>query len=231
MRMCLALLIGLTWLTGGTARAAFILVTSRTALGGTDSLNWATIGPNGTIVPNMTAVTSADGSTASVRLGGSGQMVRRTQGAGAGQFRGNFAPGDALLASTTATPLFVDFGGPVTAAGAQIQVTNATGPFTARIFAVAENGTLIRGFDVPALSTNGNDNTAVFVGIIATDGDTFHQLRFNAYTGPINAATFRPYAINQLDFTPVPAPPAAVLAVIGAAVLGLARARRRLTGS
>lgn len=220
------------------AQAGFVLVTSRSALAGTDHVDWAAAGPNNTILGNVFTVNSANGVAVQADLTGTGAsavMQRRTQGTTAGSYIGNFAPGDALLVTNPGVTGFVghvlyNFAGGATAAGTQIQANNISGVFTARILAYSAAGDIVAGFDVAGFGSGANNNSAIFVGIRATDGDSFASLRLSTYIG---TNTFRNFAINQLDFTPaanpVPAPPGLVLAASGlvCVVAGRRSVRRR----
>jgi hypothetical protein len=212
-----------------TARAGYALVTSRAALGGTDSIDWAQLGPELTVVPSPAAVMSAGGVSATVSQPVS-PFERRDEGT---TWFGNFAPGDALLYTSNVTvggsgPMTIDFGSTsVVAAGAQIQAV-FYGTFTGRVEALDGMGMVLASFDVPGLSDGAADNSAIFLGIVATGGDSFAQVRFDTF----DSFDTSDFAINRLDLTvggaaAVPAPAGLVLLAAAAPVFGLRRLARR----
>ena len=193
----------------GSGEAGFVLLNSR-ATGGADSIGFGQLGANG-MVANPSSVTSAGGVGASVSKA-SGDFQLSTQGAGSG-FAGNFASGDRVLSTATAAggPLTIDFADAfaVTSAGSQFQ-TNFYGAFTARVEALSALGAVLASFTFSGNSNDANDNSAVFAGIRATEGDHFDKLRF---TGLTAAGQPNNFSINQVSLS------------AGAAGLGLARRR------
>lgn len=199
-----------------SARADFVFVTSRADLAGADTIDWGPLGGNGAMVPNPFNIVSIGGNSV---LGSKPfeNFRRLDQGNGVS---GNFAFGDRLLFTDTNGPLTLDFPKPVLAAGTQIQ-RSVFGPFTATIEALDTNGNVLASFSVDGVSNSNQDNSAIFIGIRATNGDVFDKLR-------VHVPGFGDFAflVNQVDFTVVPEPSGWVLALMGGAGM-LWYARRR----
>src|SRR5262244_2154802 len=140
---------------------SYSLVTSRAALAGTDSVNWATLGAPGTSVANPFSVSSAAGQGVTVSKIASGDnnpanfLMDEEWGPTTGDsyvIHGNFAPGDIVL-DTNGAPhtgrqntITLNFGAtPVAAGGAQI-MTNLYGGFTAEIDALDAKGKALARF-------------------------------------------------------------------------------------
>jgi hypothetical protein len=182
-------------------QAAPILVTSRATLGGTDFINWGSLGPAGTLVTDPFNATSNGGITVGIDKTLAGQMQVKQQGAGANNFLGNFAPGDFLIAtnnfSTSNNPLLFNFGGAgASAAGTQIQ-SGSFGSFTARIEAFDVNLVSLGSFTVNGSSSNAGDNSAIFIGL--TSDVPIFRVALSLSAAPSNF--IGDYAINRFDFT------------------------------
>jgi hypothetical protein len=208
--------------------AGFVAVSSRAVLAGTDFIDWGTKGGVFTVLPNPFSVTSNGGLTATVSQA-SGTFERRDQNTGWG---GSFNSGDRLLWTRGNNgPITILFATPLTAAGANFQ-TDFYGGFTARVDALAADGTTVLGsYTFSGTSSSASDGSSPFAGLQATGGDVFYGLRFTGLT----ATSFpNDFAINQLDLVPgaatnaVPAPAGLVLLGLGLPALGLTRRRAKL---
>ena len=231
------LVLGLLAVCGLTspASAAYVSVSSRSTLAGTDFLDWGSAGAEGATPTNPFTITSNGGKSVTVSQA-TGTFLRQNQGS---LYGGLFANGDKLLVTNQTAnrgPITINFGTAVSAAGAQFQ-TNFFGTFTATVEALNSAGTSLFTYTFTGNAGSGGGNSAVFAGISTNAGSTFTQLRFTGISGVTNPNAF---AINQLDFTPaaapppptnaVPAPPGLMMVLSGAAFAGVtALIRRRRT--
>ncbi len=159
------------------------LITSRSDLGGNDHVDWAALGPSKTPIVTPRQGQTADG--AWYVLTQPKHLVRLRQGTdAAATWVGNFAQDDAVLAtSLDPSPIEIRFTPPVRGAGAQVQPAdlpgNAGKKFRARIVAQDAGGNVLAQFDLDGRSTNGNDDQAIFIGILS-DQPGIVSLEINA---------------------------------------------------
>jgi hypothetical protein len=219
---------GLLLALSSQAQASLSLVTSRGALGGTDFVDWGTLGPAFTDVLNGSTVTSNLGRTLSITDDLGGNMQRRDQGTG---WNGNFAPGDHLLWMNQPGqgPLTLTISGLplLSAIGSQIQA-DFFGAFTAKIEAFDSAHNSLGSFTEDGVSNANGDNSAIFLGVRSTSADIASIVY--SLTAAVNDT--RDFAINQLDFTSqaVPEPSTLVsLGLMGLCTAGFALRRRILT--
>jgi hypothetical protein len=199
----------------------FSLVTSRTALAGTDSVDWSTLFPTTSPVNPFTILSTA-GRSISVSKAIAGNFATNVEcpaspGCGWG---GNFAPGDTILLTNASgsfltksdNPITLNFGTTAVAAGgAQIQ-TEVQDPFTAKVEAFDANGVRLASFTEHGNSTGAEDNSAIFIGISSTSAN------ISRIALSISAGDFKgDFAINKFDFrtSPVAAGPFAAAPIIG----------------
>jgi hypothetical protein len=155
---------GLVFLAAAPAKAD-MLITSRSALGGTDHIDWGVLGPatpGATLaaIPSPSTLLSAGGvsftiSESPTLTQNQANFMRYDQVGSAVPFQawyGNFSPGDHLLFTGTGVagggmgPIVITSNGPLmVAAGTQIQA-NLPGPFTAIITTFDANGNPISSF-------------------------------------------------------------------------------------
>jgi hypothetical protein len=219
------------------------LVSSRAALAGTDSLDWAKLGAPGTSVANPFTVSSTAGRSVTVNKTESGTFLLDEQWGpttpNSYVIHGNFAPGDIVLATNGAphtgrqNTITLNFGAtPVAAGGAQI-MTNRYGRFTAEIDALDSQGKTLARFTEAGNATNAADNSAIFLGISSTS-PTIYQIAIS-----VTQAAYDQYkgvfAINKFDFrtSPLAAATSAAVPAIGqpASALDLAPLASSLPGT
>jgi hypothetical protein len=211
----------------GQARAGTFLIADRAGVSATDSVDWGQKGPAFTVAPNPFTAISANGETLTVSQM-TGSFERRDQGFPSGGWNGNFAPGDHLLWTRgnlgSSGPITIDFGPTgIFAGGAQIQANVADGSkFTAHLSAFDKFGALLGEVTEDGLANNSADNSAIFIGI-GSDDTPISKLEFSLDSANSLLGDF---AINQLDFAPVPEP--ASLALFAAGTLGLLAYARRV---
>jgi len=184
-------------------KGAVTLVTSRSGLGGTDSINWGLLGNSFTSVPNPFVILSNGGLPVTVSQAG-GNFERRDEVNGS--WGGNFSPGDRLLWTDNfdvggGGPITIDFGSSsLTSFGLQIQA-DFLGAFTAQLqvndgsnSTVTENG----------YSSGSDDGSAIFIGV--SSSVPFSQIIISLLSANNNLDDF---AVNQADFIPAGSTPSA----------------------
>jgi hypothetical protein len=219
---------------------SYSLVTSRTALAGTDSVNWGTIGPQWTAVPNPFTILSTSGRSITVSKTVPDNfvtLVEKGPGYPSGEWIGNFAPGDAVLwthdAGTNSgrrNPMNLNFGATAVAAGgAQIDLDIATGAsvkFVAEVDAYDASGNLLASFTEKGVATTAADNSAIVIGISSSSANIY-QIALSIKDN--SNGEKGDFAINKFDFrtsalaaTPAVGQPASALnlAPLASSLLG-----------
>ena len=181
----------------------FVSVASRSALAGSDNIDWGDLGSQSGSIPQPITIRSDAGLQALVTNSSNPPVAspapfnRAKQDFFSG-WRGNFALGDELIYTASQRIITIDFPSAVVAAGMQVQPGTLIIQFTTRVEALDASGAVLAFFDVIGISTNAEDNSAPFVGIRATGGATFDKIRITNQT----AMPTPGIAINRVDFTP-----------------------------
>jgi hypothetical protein len=207
------------------AQASVLFVNSRAGLGANDSVDWAQLGPDRTVLSNPFTATSSGGLGVTGQFtGGSGEL--RTQSA---SWAGNFAIGDAVLYAWDGNggigPLTLTFANAVSGVGAQI-MADYYGRFTGSIEAFDSfNNSLGLFSNLSGVSNGDADNSAVFWGISSTNSD-IKSIVFNASDdfgdGP-NDFTINQLSLVTANTTAVPEP----FTIVGTLIGGTAALRMR----
>jgi len=208
---------------------SFTLVTSRTALAGTDSVNWGTLvptpPPSGIYVANPFTVLSTAGRSISVSKTIADsflvtQQVSAPPYQGNGVWNGNFAVGDWVLDTSDnggrTNPITLNFGATAVAAGgAQIDVDIAGGSsinFTAEVDAYDANGNTLASFTEKGTASDAGDNSAIFIGISSSSANISKLAlsikdisKFDKGAFAINKFDFRTSALAAVTAAAVPA--------------------------
>ncbi len=198
----------LAWVaTLGTSHATLIQVASRSALGANIEINWSIFGSAGT---TLSCFCSAQTGGLTVSVNSSSGTVNRFD-EGVPPYKGNFAPGDALVSQPfISDELTVGFtNNPVFAVGTQIQPLDFFGAFTGFMTVLIDDGPN-QTFSVAGDSTAAEDNSAPFLGVVSTSADII-GLQFYADIGNPNFPAAGNVAINQLDVRAVPEPSGALM--------------------
>ncbi len=209
--------------------ASAALVTSRSALGGNDFIDWGQLPLTDT--GTLAQLTPPVNVTSNLGLAGTatnsaGGLYRFNEGDGT--YGGNFMTGDKLL-----TTLFdqgsvaITFASGVARVGAQIEAAARAGAFTAIISVFNSASTLLESYNVsvPAPSAILGDGSASFVGVLRAAAD-IRSVEFKvSYADPLQDTSV---SINQLSLnvTPIPEPTTLALASAGLITLVLVRRRR-----
>jgi hypothetical protein len=162
---------------------SFTLVTSSTALAGTDSVNWGTLGPPGTLVANPFTIVSTGGKSITVSKALSGSF----------ELPNDPTVDQELLTNNSGSnkqnPITLNFGATtVSAGGAQIGLGFGGEKFTAKVEAFDATGNSLASF------TEGGTNS-VFIGISSTSANIY-QIALSMSQGE-NKGNF---AIGTFDF-------------------------------
>jgi hypothetical protein len=191
---------------------SYSLVTSRSALAGTDSVNWGTLGPSATAAPNPFTILSTSGRSISVSKTQVDVFVldEQTPPTSSSSWNGNFAPGDVVLythdySSRTFNPITLNFDTTAVAAGgAQIQ-SESFGAFTAEVQALDSSGNILASFTENGNSTNAADNSAIFIGISSTSANIY---KIALSLTKAHGGSKGDFGINKFDFrtSPLAAP-------------------------
>lgn len=202
-------------LPGYHATAGLIQVANRGALGANLDINWSVFGPPGSVLSCFCGKT-VGGLSFGINSS-SGTVDRFNEGV---DYIGNFARGDALISQ----PFISDrlsvgtFIPAVSAVGTQIQPLDFTGPFTATMHVLTNDG-MDGDFTVSGVSTTAEDNSAPFIGVVSTTNDIIGVNFFVDIGNPIFPEAGA-LAINRMDVRlPVPEPGA--VSILGTAVLML----------
>lgn len=198
---------------------ALTFVNSSAGLGANDSVDWATLGPSESTVPNPFSATSTNGIgiTGSIP---SGDLERRDQ---PNSWGGNFFPGDAVLwTNYNSGPLSLVFSSPVRGVGAQIS-SDVYGSFTGTIEAFNASNVSLGSFSLLGNSAPRNDGSAIFLGLLSNNAE-ISRVNFNVLINRPNSS----FAINRLLLTTSPTAavptPALLPGLIG---MGIATYRKR----
>lgn len=143
-------------------QASATLVTSRAALGGSETLTWGQLGADGTQITTVpVAVTTSTNANATVSSSAN-ELWRFDEQAGT--FAGDFTDGDKLLGNMfTGGNIAIDFATGVSRIGAQIQ-SFEIGAFTAFLDIYDAADALIDTVSVTGTGGFAHDGTALFLG-------------------------------------------------------------------
>ena len=208
-------------LLGAGLQAAAVPITSRVALAGNDTIHWGQLGGSLTDVLVPANITTTGAQVATV-TNPTGPLVRFDEGDGV--YSGNFALGDALLATLFKPgPISIDFSTGLSRIGAQI-MSNDFGSFNGVLKVYDVNNVLLETQTFAGVATSQQDNAAIFIGIARATAD-IDRVEFN-----ISGSTSPDFAINQVDLRVgvVPEPATLAMLLAGLALVGAAAARRRL---
>ncbi len=206
------------FISAETSHAGIILVTSHTAIGANDYVDWgsASLGqapgsppPTNSSIPNPYFFQSGGGiSTRVSKPIGAGAFTFFIQG-GVGQdfdhggyWGGNFTPGDNLLNTSLNDPgpITIAFKSAVAAAGANIS-TNSGGQFEARITAYDGNNNQLSSFTEVGTSAPTKDGSAIFLGVLSnTMNIASIQFSIDIYPpSPPPGVGYTDFTVNQLE--------------------------------
>lgn len=209
---------------------AINVVTSRSSLPFTETLDWGAFGPAFTGVNSGSSLTTQSGLVVTVTQPYYGLQVR--QDSPSGGWFGDFLPGQNLLTNWNSPfSVTLSFSSPVFGAGVQIepgQVQDLPASFTA--FVTAYDGTSVVGqFSTTGTRSLSDDGTAPFLGIMSDTGDiTSLTYRVSVQT---NGPAANDLGMNFLSIetsAPTPEPYNSLLMGTGMVFLAFAGRRNRL---
>lgn len=160
---------------------SLILVTSQTAQQATDSISWAQVGGDQTVVNASGTVHTAKGTAVTVTLAGANSILSKVCTASPCSWTGaGFTAGDTLLWTSDAGnggngPLKLSFSSGISGAGALLQA-DGPGPFTGKIEAF--NGTTLLGSYTVASSTG----KPVYIGVLDQTAPNLTSVVFSLTT-------------------------------------------------
>ena len=189
------------------------LVTSRAALPGSDTVDWAVLGNNAYPLSNPFTLLSAQGLSVTVSQTGHGLgsqyggVMGTVQQAGVplaeGTLNGNFAPGDIVLDALDGGTVSLAFPHGVYGGGAQIAAPTLTasgaGVFTVQIQAFGRDNARLASFTRSGTFSAKGDNSALFLGITDAAPDIYRI----SYTG---TTLHRSLFLNRFDIAVQAAP-------------------------
>ena len=205
------------------AKAAVIEVTSASAFGANDSINWQQMGVFSTLANSPMTVSSTSGlSVVATSAAGfeAGQAVTSLSQPTSGNDIGNFAPGATLLWGNT-NIITLSFASPIQGVGAQLS-GDYVGPFNGTVTAY-DGSTALGTFTESGNTSIGPDNSAIFLGVLS-DGPDITSV---TYTLNPSWETLTLGNVSLVDSTVNSAPEPASLALLGIGLVGLASVRRQ----
>ena len=213
----LALAVGFGLVTAASANP-IVGVTSQSALGANDSVNWSQLGTSYTTLTGPSVWLSNNGNSGSVGLAYAGVPFGiLQQGNG---WNGNFTPGESLVFNRdNGESIFVHTASAVSGIGAQIQA-DQFGPFLATITAFDSHGQVLGAFSENGNSTALGDGSAIFIGLSDSSMDIWSvEFSVSSYSGYDNLA------IGSLSLCSAPEPGSLLL--LGSGLGGMLAALRR----
>lgn len=173
------------------ASAGVIGVAFPAGINADDVIDWANVGPNGTILSNPFNTTSTGGLGVTVSQAGASSFQLYTQG---GSWSGNFSPGDRLLFTIGPNgPITLSFASPVGAVGANIQ-TNYFGAFEAVITAYGQSNNVLGSYTLNGNSTSAGDGSAIFIGLVSDAIDIYSVV----FSAPVASSSPQEFSINNV---------------------------------
>ena len=176
-------------------------VSTRTALAGNATIDWASAAGDRVRLPNPFGVAASNGMAFRVSKASDGAFDRFTQSSSG--WNGNFATGDAILNLFNSDgPVVITAAerhGVFSAMGAQI-AANRNGAFTATVRAFDVNGVPLGTATFNGTNNSNADNSAIFVGV-RSDTANIHSVSFDTDSTEFNGD----FALNHVSIVSTPA--------------------------
>ena len=212
----------------GARAASFTLVTTQSALGANDYVDWGQLGPDDSFAANPSTVTSSLGGSYTLSKTQADMLFRLDQGGCCADAPPPVATGDHLLFTNdgnNSPNTVVLAGGGMYAAGADV-FADAQGAFVARVTAYDSVGNVLASFTESGSTNPGGYGTglAPFLGIVSDA--PFARIGFSLDSAGGDTASFGMDRVS-IRTTPVPEPVSLGLFGLGGAGLASAARRRR----
>ena len=226
----LSLMVAGLGVTSCLTHASIIPVPTRDALNATETLDWASAGPKGTVFPSGTVLETTLGTPVEILTA---STFRRIDQGRTGGWYGNFEDGAALIYSNGSQTIELNPDVLFQGAGLQVQ-SDFYGPFTAELTAYGLGGSVLGTVTGSGVSSSATGNgRSVFLGFLSEshDVDKIILRLTSAVRFPERFALDSVSFVRDPEFggiLPIPVPESRNAALVGGVALLLLGTWRRI---